>query len=63
MHSLFAAQDLLHFGVGFGVSFLVALVAVKTFVSLLERWSLAPFAWYRIVVALVFYAATRGSGL
>ena len=63
MHSLFAAQDLLHFGVGFGVSFLVALVAVKTFVSLLGRWSLAPFAWYRIVVALVFYAATRGSGL
>jgi undecaprenyl-diphosphatase len=63
MHSLFAAQDLVQFGVGFVVSFLVALVAVKAFVSLLGRWSLAPFAWYRIAVALVFYTATRGSGL
>jgi undecaprenyl-diphosphatase len=63
MHSLFAVQDLLQFGVGFVVSFLVALVAVKTFVSLLGRWSLAPFAWYRIAVAVVFYFTTRSTGL
>jgi undecaprenyl-diphosphatase len=46
--------------VGFLVSFLVALVAVKGFVSFLSRWSLAPFAWYRIAVAAVFYLVTRG---
>jgi undecaprenyl-diphosphatase len=63
MRSLFAAQDLLQFGVGFVVSFVVALVAVKAFVSILGRWSLAPFAWYRIAVALVFYLTTRSSGL
>jgi undecaprenyl-diphosphatase len=63
MRSFFAAQDLVQLGVGFVVSFLVALVAVKAFVSLLGRWSLAPFAWYRIGVALVFYSATRGYGL
>ncbi|HEY6365277.1 MAG TPA: undecaprenyl-diphosphate phosphatase [Candidatus Binatia bacterium] len=63
MRSLFAAQDLVQFGVGFVVSFLVALVAVKAFVSFLGRWSLAPFAWYRIVVALLFYLTTRSSGL
>jgi undecaprenyl-diphosphatase len=63
MHSLFATQDLAQFGVGFMVSFIVALVAVKTFVSFLGRWSLAPFAWYRIAIALVFYTAMRHSGL
>ncbi|MGB7951709.1 MAG: undecaprenyl-diphosphate phosphatase, partial [Candidatus Binatia bacterium] len=40
MRDLFTAQDLVQFGVGFVVSFLVALVAVKTFVSFLSRWSL-----------------------
>jgi undecaprenyl-diphosphatase len=60
MRGLFANQDLLQFGVGFVVAFLVALAAVKAFVSFLSRWSLAPFAWYRIAVAALFYFATRG---
>lgn len=63
MRTLFAAQDLVQFGVGFGVSFLVALIAVKAFVSFLSRWSLAPFAWYRIAVAAIFYFATRSATL
>jgi undecaprenyl-diphosphatase len=63
MGSLFASQDLVQFGVGFVVSFLVALVAVKAFVQLLGRWSLAPFAWYRIAVAVVFYLTTHSAGL
>jgi len=63
MRSLFAAQDLVQFGVGFLVSFLVALVAIKAFVSFLSRWSLAPFAWYRIAVAAFFYFATRSLAL
>jgi len=63
MRNLFAPQDLAQFGVGFVVSFLVALIAVKTFVSILSRWSLAPFAWYRIAVAGIFYWVTRGPSL
>jgi len=63
MRDLFAAQDLAQFGVGFVVSFLVALVAVKTFVSFLSRWSLVPFAWYRIAVAGIFYFVTSGPSL
>jgi undecaprenyl-diphosphatase len=59
MRSLFAAQDFVQFGVGFVISFLVALVAIKAFVSFLSRWSLEPFAWYRIAVAAIFYVATR----
>jgi undecaprenyl-diphosphatase len=63
MRNLFAPQDLAQVGVGFVVSFLVALIAVKTFVSILSRWSLAPFAWYRIAVAGIFYWVTRGPSL
>jgi undecaprenyl-diphosphatase len=63
MRDLFAAEDLAQFGVGFSVSFLVALIAVKTFVSFLSRWSLAPFAWYRIAVAGIFYFVTRSPSL
>jgi undecaprenyl-diphosphatase len=63
MRDLFTAQDLAQFGVGFVVSFLVALVAVKTFVSFLSRWSLVPFAWYRIAVAGIFYFVTSGPSL
>jgi len=33
---------------------------VKGFVSFLSRGSLAPFAWYRIFIAPVFYFLTRG---
>jgi len=40
----------------------VALLAIKGFVSFLSHGRLAVFAWYRIVVAPVFYILTRGSG-
>jgi len=41
------------------VSFVVAVVVVKAFVSIIQRYGFAPFAWYRIVagsVALVWLA-------
>ncbi|MGZ8483329.1 MAG: undecaprenyl-diphosphate phosphatase [Candidatus Binatia bacterium] len=49
--------------IGLVVSFAVALLAIKGFVSYLSHGKLAPFAWYRIVVAPIFYYLTRGSGL
>lgn len=36
--------------VGFVVSFLVALLAIRFFIGMLSRFTLAPFGWYRIVV-------------
>jgi undecaprenyl-diphosphatase len=36
-------------GVGFVVSFVVALVVVKAFLAIVTRHGFAPFAWYRIV--------------
>jgi undecaprenyl-diphosphatase len=35
-------------GIGFFVSFIVALVVVKAFVAVISRIGFAPFAWYRI---------------
>jgi undecaprenyl-diphosphatase len=63
MSSLFTAQDTAQFLIGFAVSFIVALFAVKSFILFLSRWNLVPFAWYRIVIAPVFFLLTRGGGL
>lgn len=42
------ASNLSAIGIGFAVSFVVALVVVKGFVALVSRFGFAPFAWYRI---------------
>jgi len=60
MRNLFAFGDMMQFAVGFVVSFIVALITVKAFVRFLSRGSLTPFAWYRIIVAPIFYLLTRG---
>ncbi len=39
--------------IGSLVSFVVAVVVVKAFVSIIQRYGFAPFAWYRIIVGAV----------
>lgn len=39
-------------GIGFAVSFVVALGVIKGFVAYVSRAGFAPFAWYRIVIGL-----------
>ncbi|MBI2985861.1 MAG: undecaprenyl-diphosphate phosphatase [Deltaproteobacteria bacterium] len=58
MRGSYTTDEVAQFAVGFVVSFLVALMAVATFIRILSRWSLAPFAWYRIVAAPAFYLLT-----
>jgi len=60
MGNLFSAQQIELFMVGFAVSFIVALLSIATFIRLLNRWTLVPFAWYRILVAIVFYFLVSG---
>jgi undecaprenyl-diphosphatase len=55
-----ALQDSVQLGIGTLVSFIVALIAVKGFVRFLEHGKLAPFAWYRLIAAPIFYYLTRG---
>ena len=44
--------DLGLIGIGFIVSFIVALVVVKAFVGFVTRYGFAPFAWYRIIAGI-----------
>ncbi|PVZ85097.1 undecaprenyl-diphosphatase [Serratia sp. S1B] len=47
--------DLPMFAVGFITAFVVALIAIKTFLQLIKRISFVPFAIYRFIVAGVVY--------
>jgi undecaprenyl-diphosphatase len=49
------AGDALPFAVGFVVALVSAWAAVRSFVALLGRFSLRPFAWYRIAIAPAVY--------
>lgn len=51
--AFFSMHDLLLVLIGFLLSFVTALFAVKTFIVIVQRWSLAPFAIYRLVLAAV----------
>ena len=42
-------------GIGFVVSFVTAIVAIKSFLAYLKRRDFSLFGWYRIALALVFY--------
>ncbi|MDB4880131.1 MAG: Undecaprenyl-diphosphatase [Gemmatimonadetes bacterium] len=41
--------------VGFVVSFITAIIAIKSFLGYIKRRSFAAFGWYRIVLAAVFF--------
>jgi undecaprenyl-diphosphatase len=56
---LFAMSDMWFFIVGLIVSFISACFAVKTFISLLQRWTLIPFGVYRILIAPIIYLFMR----
>lgn len=55
VYSSFNAADALQLFVGFTVSFIVALAAINGFLAVLKKLSLAPFAFYRIIVGLLYY--------
>ncbi len=54
-YSSFNSSDILQLVVGFIVSFVVAIIAVKGFLAVLKKLSLFPFAIYRIVIGLAYY--------
>jgi Uncharacterized bacitracin resistance protein len=41
--------------VGFVVSFVTAILAIKTFLGYIKRHDFSVFGWYRIVLAVVYY--------
>ena len=50
---LVSLSDLPVFAAGFLVSFAVALLAIRFFIALLDRLTLAPFGWYRILLGIL----------
>lgn len=42
-------------GIGFVVSFITAIIAIKSFLAYLKRHDFTVFGWYRIVLAIAFY--------
>ena len=50
---VFTADDLLFLAIGFIVSFVVALLAVITFIKLVQRLTLTYFSYYRFALAAV----------
>ncbi|PCJ55011.1 MAG: hypothetical protein COA79_21235 [Planctomycetota bacterium] len=53
--SLFTLHDLYIFVTGFFVSFIISYFVVKLFLKFLENFSLNIFAYYRLLVAPIFY--------
>lgn len=53
--SILSANDLPFFLVGLAGSFISALIAIKTFIALVGKITLVPFALYRIIIAPVVY--------
>jgi len=49
--ALFSSDDMGILAIGFVVSFVAALAAVKGFIVLIKQVSLRPFAWYRLALA------------
>ncbi|MDD1370727.1 undecaprenyl-diphosphate phosphatase UppP, partial [Bacillus sp. MHSD17] len=49
-----SVDDIPMFAIGFITSFIVAMLAVVTFLKLLEKIGLKPFAYYRILLAILF---------
>ena len=53
-HDKMVVDDVSSLVVGFGVAFLVAIFAVKTFLKLVSRVSFVPFGVYRIIIGVLF---------
>ncbi len=54
--AVFTADDIKLVVIGLVVSFVTALLTVKWFIGIVGRWSLRPFAYYRLVVAALVLA-------
>lgn len=52
---ILSLADLPMFAVGFITAFVVAMIAIKTFLALIRRLDFIPFAIYRFIVALAVY--------
>lgn len=62
-HELFTADTAPTMALGAAVAFVVALLAVKAFVSFLTKYGFKHFGWYRIIVGVLFLLYAYSTGL
>lgn len=55
----FTSADIQSLTIGFILSLLVALVAIRWFIAYVKRHSFAVFGWYRIFLAAIFFLLWR----
>lgn len=55
-YHMFTSSQLIDISIGFCISFLVALLVVRSFVGFVGRYGFVPFAWYRIVIGTLALA-------
>jgi undecaprenyl-diphosphatase len=53
-------SDIPVFAIGFVCAFLSAVVAIRFFIRLVSSYTLAPFGWYRIAIALLVFLLMQG---
>lgn len=60
---VFSYEDLKLVAIGFVVSFFSALLTMRWFIGIVSRWSLRPFAYYRLLVAalVIFLLCMRAA--
>lgn len=62
-HELFTADTAPIMALGALVAFVVAILAVKAFVSFLTRYGFKHFGWYRIIIGVLFLVYAYSTGL
>lgn len=60
VYDLYKSQDALSgnygvLGIGFVVSFVTAIIAIKSFLAFIKKRSFAAFGWYRIALAIAYF--------
>ena len=48
-----SSENLINFGIGSVVSFVVAMIAIKTFISFLQKNGFKLFGYYRIIAGII----------
>ncbi|MEK7079882.1 MAG: undecaprenyl-diphosphate phosphatase, partial [Patescibacteria group bacterium] len=53
--SVFTTADMMHLGIGFIVSFVVAIISIRFLLQYVRKHTFIPFGIYRILIALAFF--------
>ena len=48
-----SSENMVNFGIGTVVSFIVAMIAIKTFITFLQKHGFKMFGYYRIIVGII----------